>query len=74
MNRETGAISVYARKLILDDEEIEDPTNQISLKDAQKNPDKYHNLVVRIAGYSAYFVDMTEAMQNDVISRAEHSF
>ena len=39
VNRETGAISVYARKLILEDEEIEDPTNQSSLKDAQKiNP------------------------------------
>ena len=37
VNRETGAISVYARKLIL--EEVEDPTNQISLKDAQRiNP------------------------------------
>lgn len=45
-----------------------------TLRDAQQNPDKYHNLVVRIAGYSAYFVDMTEAMQNDVISRAEHVF
>jgi formate C-acetyltransferase len=45
-----------------------------TLRDAQKHPDQYHNLVVRIAGYSAYFVDMTEAMQNDVISRAEHSF
>ena len=45
-----------------------------TLRKAQENPDDYHNLVVRIAGYSAYFVDMTEAMQNDVISRAEHSF
>ena len=39
VNRQDGSISVYARKLILEDEEIEDPTNQISLKDAQKiNP------------------------------------
>jgi len=39
VNRDTGAISVYARKLILEDEDIEDPTNQITLKDAQKiNP------------------------------------
>ena len=45
-----------------------------TLRAAQQHPDEYHNLVVRIAGYSAYFVDMTEAMQNDVISRAEHSF
>ena len=45
-----------------------------TLRAAQQHPEEYHNLVVRIAGYSAYFVDMTEAMQNDVISRAEHSF
>ncbi|MBR5931939.1 MAG: hypothetical protein IKZ95_07955 [Lachnospiraceae bacterium] len=43
-----------------------------TLRKAQKNPEKYHNLVVRIAGFSAYFVDMTEAMQDDIISRAEH--
>ncbi len=45
-----------------------------TLRDAQAHPEKYHNLVVRIAGYSAYFVDMTEQMQNDIISRAEHVF
>ncbi|MDR0904893.1 MAG: hypothetical protein LBN00_01750 [Oscillospiraceae bacterium] len=45
-----------------------------TLREAQANPEKHHNLVVRIAGYSAYFVEMTEAMQNDVISRAEHNF
>ncbi len=45
-----------------------------TLRKAQAHPEKYHNLVVRIAGYSAYFVDMTEDMQNDIISRAEHVF
>ena len=44
-----------------------------TLRKAQKNPEDYHNLVVRIAGFSAYFVDMTTEMQNDIISRAEHS-
>ena len=43
-----------------------------TLRKAQAHPEDYHNLVVRIAGFSAYFVDMTEAMQNDIISRAEH--
>ena len=43
------------------------------LRKAQKNPEDYHNLVVRIAGFSAYFVDMTPAMQEDIISRAEHT-
>ena len=45
-----------------------------TLRKAQANPEKYRNLVVRIAGYSTYFVDMTTDMQNDVISRAEHVF
>ncbi len=44
-----------------------------TLKKAQAHPEDYHNLVVRIAGFSAYFVDMTPAMQQDIISRAEHS-
>ena len=43
-----------------------------TLRKAQADPDSYHNLVVRIAGFSAYFVDMTEQMQNDIISRYEH--
>lgn len=44
-----------------------------TLRKAQEDPKSYHNLVVRIAGFSAYFVDMTPAMQDDIISRAEHS-
>jgi len=44
-----------------------------TLRKAQKNPGEYHNLVVRIAGFSAYFVDMTPGMQEDIISRAEHT-
>lgn len=43
-----------------------------TLRKAQENPEDYHNLVVRIAGFSAYFVDMTKEMQDDIISRAEH--
>ncbi|MCR5173009.1 MAG: hypothetical protein K6C09_00060 [Oscillospiraceae bacterium] len=43
-----------------------------TLRKAQEHPENYHNLVVRIAGFSAYFVDMTPEMQNDIIVRAEH--
>lgn len=39
---------------------------------AQREPEKYRDLVVRIAGFSAYFVDLTPACQNDVISRTEN--
>ena len=42
------------------------------LHKAQENPDEYRNLVVRIAGYSAYFVELTRDCQNDLISRHEN--
>jgi formate C-acetyltransferase len=44
-----------------------------TLKDAQKNPDKYKNLVVRVAGFSAYFVELHSSGQADLISRTELS-
>lgn len=43
-----------------------------TLRDAQKNPDKYRDLVVRVAGYSDYFVDCGVDLQNEIISRTEH--
>lgn len=45
-----------------------------TLKDAQKNPEKYRDLLVRIAGYSAYFVNLSKEMQDDLIGRTELSF
>jgi formate C-acetyltransferase len=41
---------------------------------AKKDPVKYRDLVVRIAGYSAYFVELSEELQNDLIGRTELSF
>ncbi|NLM20309.1 MAG: hypothetical protein GX207_00985 [Peptococcaceae bacterium] len=41
------------------------------LRDAQKNPDNYKNLIVRVAGFSAYFVELHIDGQNDLISRTE---
>jgi len=41
---------------------------------AQKNPENYQDLVVRIAGYSAYFVELSTELQNDLIGRTELSF
>ena len=43
-----------------------------TLLDAQANPDKYKGLLVRMAGYSDYFNDMTTQLQNDVIMRTEN--
>lgn len=42
------------------------------LREAQKEPDKYRNLIVRVAGYSDYFVDLTVELQNEIIKRTEH--
>ena len=42
------------------------------LHKAQENPDEHRNLVVRIAGYSAYFVELTRDCQDDLISRNEN--
>ena len=44
-----------------------------TLRDAQKNPDQYKNLVVRVAGYSAFFVELWKDLQDDIISRTEHA-
>ncbi|MGB9886964.1 MAG: glycyl radical protein [Moorellales bacterium] len=43
-----------------------------TLLDAQQNPEKYQDLVVRVAGYSAYFVQLGKALQDDIIARTEH--
>jgi formate C-acetyltransferase len=42
-----------------------------TLLDAQAHPDKYSDLVVRTAGLAAYFVDMTKAVQDQIIERTE---
>ena len=45
--------------------------NRETMLAAQKDPEKYRNLIVRIAGYSAYFVDLSPAQQAEVIARTE---
>ena len=41
------------------------------LRDAQCNPAKYRDLVVRVAGYSALFVGLDPDLQEDIITRTE---
>ena len=43
-----------------------------TLLDAQKHPDEYRDLLVRVAGYSDYFNDMTAQLQNEIIARTEN--
>jgi len=46
--------------------------NAETLKDAQKHPERYRDLIVRVAGYSDYFNDLGEDLQNEIIRRTEH--
>ncbi len=43
-----------------------------TLRAAQTKPDTYRNLIVRVAGYSDYFCDLTPALQDEIIARTEH--
>ena len=43
-----------------------------TLRDAQKHPEKYRDLIVRVAGYSDYFNDLGTELQNEIIRRTGH--
>jgi pyruvate-formate lyase len=44
-----------------------------TLREAQKQPEKYRDLIVRVAGYSDYFVDLGPELQEEIIRRTEHA-
>ncbi len=49
--------------------------NVVSKEDlvrAQKNPEEYRDLTIRVAGYTAYFVELSEELQNEIIERTEY--
>jgi len=51
-------------------------TNVVSsetLRDAQAHPEKYKDLIVKVGGYNATFIDLGGLIQNDIIDRFEHS-
>jgi len=43
-----------------------------TLREAQKEPEKYRNLIVRVAGYSDYFCNISKLLQDEIIARTEH--
>ena len=47
--------------------------NKETLEEAQVDKQKHKNLLVRVAGYSTYFVNLSNAVQNEIIARTEHS-
>jgi formate C-acetyltransferase len=48
--------------------------DKATLEDAQKHPERHQDLIVRVAGYSAYFVDLSRGLQDSIIARTEQSF
>ncbi len=48
--------------------------DRTTLLDARANADKYQDLIVRVAGYSAFFVSLDKDVQEDIILRTEHTF
>jgi len=47
--------------------------DRATLRRAQERPDEYRDLIVRVAGYSDYFADLSRALQDEIIARTEHS-
>ena len=43
-----------------------------TLRAAQKEPEKYRDLVVKVAGYNAFFTQLTDSLQDTIIARTEH--
>jgi formate C-acetyltransferase len=47
--------------------------NATTLREAQKHPEQHRDLIVRVAGYSDYFCDLTKALQDEIIARTEQT-
>lgn len=47
--------------------------SQKQLLDAKDHPEKYRTLLVRVAGYSDYFVNLDPVIQDEIIKRSEHA-
>jgi formate C-acetyltransferase len=43
-----------------------------TLRAAQQHPELHRDLIVRVAGYSDYFCDLSQALQDEIIARTEH--
>jgi formate C-acetyltransferase len=47
--------------------------DRATLLAARANPKEHRDLIVRVAGYSDYFCDLSPALQDEIIARTEHS-
>ncbi|MBQ3276414.1 MAG: glycyl radical protein, partial [Oscillospiraceae bacterium] len=74
----SGSLTKFAdmvRTYLVDLKGYEVQVNVVSgkmMRAAQKNPNEYKDLIVRMAGYSVRFIELSEEIQNDIITRTEH--
>ena len=70
LNNLVQLIRVYFR---LDGHHIQfNVVDAATLREAQQHPEQNRNLIVRVAGYSDYFCDLSRALQDEIIARTEH--
>jgi formate C-acetyltransferase len=43
-----------------------------TLREAKAHPEQHRDLIVRVAGYSDYFCNLSESLQDEIIARTEH--
>ncbi len=68
-----GLVQLIRSYFILDGHHIQfNVIDADILREAQKNPEQYRNLIVRVAGYSDYFNNLNEKLQNEIIARTAH--
>jgi len=70
-----GLISLIRTYFTLDGHHIQfNVVDKKTLQQAQLEPDKYRDLIVRVAGYSDYFCNLSKALQDEIILRTEQDF
>jgi formate C-acetyltransferase len=63
-------IDLIRTHIALDNGQIQfNVIDEKTLLDAQKNPEKYKGLLIRVAGYTSYFVELDKEIQDDIINR-----
>ena len=66
-----NALVEYAHEELKKNMDIVECKKLLRLLDAQKHPENYRNLIVRVWGWSGYFVELNEIYQNHIIKRTE---
>ncbi len=66
-------VSLIRTYFLLDGHHVQfNVVNAATLRMAQQHPEQYRSLIVRVAGYSDYFCDLSKTLQDEIISRTEH--